>query len=121
MLSNEIFEVEARQWDWKSPFGSTPAFAARQSWGKQWGEGTPVALLYSRNIEAGETKIKFSGYAEPLGEHTLEEIEEKYLIQLTEQVIQQKAADEAAALAAATPTAEERIAAAMEFQNLMNM
>lgn len=100
--------VTGKLYDWGTPFNNVPAKTVNEAWEKRYGYGVDIALIY----KDGE----FSGVAEPLGAYTLDQTVAKYKTLFEEQ----EAQEAAAAAKALEPSAEERIAAAMEFQNLMN-
>lgn len=96
--------VTAKFYDRKTSFNGVPVSVINQS----WPEDVPYILIY----KDGE----FTGYAEPWG-LTEQDAVEKYTKMFEEQVRQEAEA----AAKAAEPTDTERLAAALEFQNLMSL
>lgn len=96
--------VTAKFYDRQTPFNGVPVSIINEEFQRLW-KDSPVVLIYRDG--------KFSGVAEPWA-GTLEEAAEKYRACFEEQEAQQ-------AQALKNPDPQERIAAALEFQNLMSL
>lgn len=102
--------LNVRFYDWKTPFNGLPVERINEMLEREYGRGAQI-ILVSRDAPSWRVEMM-----EPWG-GTLEEAIAHY----TEHYEQRDRDAEAAALAAQEPTSEERIAAAMEYQNLMSM
>lgn len=99
--------ITAKFYDRKTLFNNVPVNIINREFNNHYGEDCPIILIYKDGA--------FTGYAEPWA-GTVEEAETKY----TAMFEQQEKQEAEAAEKAQEPSAEERIAAAMEYQNLMS-
>jgi len=100
--------MNVKFYDWSTPFNGVPVSTINREFERMFGTEAQIALVYKDE--------KFTGIAEPwMG--TLEEAKEYYTALFEKR--EQEAIE--AAEAAQQPSAEERIAAALEYQNLLSM
>lgn len=101
-------KISVKFYDWVTPFNGVSVSIVNREFEKMFGRDAKVVLVYRDGV--------FTGIAEPWA-GTLEEAAMHYTARFEEQAQREQEAAEAAQ----QPSAEERIAAALEYQNLLSM